>query len=881
MENAWHDFMKKYAGRGISRSRLSEMYRKQQEEKGVSVKSKSVSSVRKRLEKVHSKDCITRSKLPLKPHQLEVVNKLKDSRGVIAVHSTGSGKTLTAVCASQCYLDAHPNGTVIIVCPKSLISNFQKGMRAYGADPSDGRYEYYTFDGFANKFIENSEYCKDKMLIVDEAHNLRTEIKKNSYIDEETNKKIVDIKEGKKAYSVLKCAKKSTKILLLTATPMVNEPYDMLNLLNMVSDKPISDEIFKDDSLFKKAINKYVCYYIINKSPPDYPDVVQEDVYFEMSEEYYKKYFQIQQNMVEKLANEKNLVAFYNGIRRGCNASNIEGLGVKGGPKIRWTMVQLNKGERTLVYSSFKDSGIYIIAEKLKKNKIPFSIVEGGMTEKNREKAVDDYNSGRTNIILISKAGGEGLDLKGTKNVIVLEPGWNEATIEQAVSRAVRYKSHEGYPYQTVNIYNLIIIKPPNYKQIEKYDKVDQTCDQFLYVHSAKKQKLIRHFMNLMKRYSYGKRAEDYGSDEERKEKELEQKEVEKSLSRRQNKKDVSLSTQLKRSIAKQMKKTKYKKFIEINGFIQLNNSTFDIIADKDCNKNITEIMITPDKLLCNYIMNNKLVENASALDLAILTGNYSSIIPIINILNEEYKERIKNIIENVYNNTEDEDAISILLKYMPWRTKKKIQKKTEEKRLENSELVQSIENGNPKKEIVNIMNRLDPDIDYDRMVLETAVLHLLILRGEENDKYNKEILDRILGKLDKQIYKIYNREDWEPFIDYLISKEVVLIEKKKEASICDDSVDTELFIRIYDLIENKQRKYLDLVDEELENGYSRLVLECMLIYVLTESDITEKYNIKLIERLLKRLDNKITQTYVENKDLWDKYKDVLELRFD
>ena len=49
--------------------------------------------------------------------------------GLLVIHGTGSGKTLTAITTSQCYLDRNPTGKVVFVGPVSLISNFQKEMK--------------------------------------------------------------------------------------------------------------------------------------------------------------------------------------------------------------------------------------------------------------------------------------------------------------------------------------------------------------------------------------------------------------------------------------------------------------------------------------------------------------------------------------------------------------------------------------------------------------------------------------------------------------------------------------------------------------------------------------------------------------------------------
>ena len=51
---------------------------------------------------------------------------------LLVVHGTGCGKTLSAVTASQCYLDKNPRKRVVFIGPASLLTNFQKELKAYG-----------------------------------------------------------------------------------------------------------------------------------------------------------------------------------------------------------------------------------------------------------------------------------------------------------------------------------------------------------------------------------------------------------------------------------------------------------------------------------------------------------------------------------------------------------------------------------------------------------------------------------------------------------------------------------------------------------------------------------------------------------------------------
>src|SRR5579872_1268949 len=125
--------------------------------------------------------CISSSKLKLKSYQMRVVKHMLEHRGLISIHGTGSGKTLSAVTSGECLLESKLIKGVILAAPKSLLSNFEKESVKRGIK-SKKKYSLYTIDKFYRKFGQMSPSAlkkafEDKLLVIDEAHNLRTEVK--------------------------------------------------------------------------------------------------------------------------------------------------------------------------------------------------------------------------------------------------------------------------------------------------------------------------------------------------------------------------------------------------------------------------------------------------------------------------------------------------------------------------------------------------------------------------------------------------------------------------------------------------------------------------------------------------------------------------------
>jgi SNF2 family DNA or RNA helicase len=489
--------------------------------------------------------CITRSKLLLKNHQVKVIDFLNEEshRGLLVIHSVGTGKTLTAVTVSQCFLDKNEDANVVVVTPTSLQENFKENMKKYGADPNDKRYHFYTIQSFSNATKAGEINCKNNLLILDEAHNIRTHITKG---------------EGVNARHLLDCAKYAKKVLLLTATPLINKISDINNLMAMVNGmEPIPESAFKYMNNNIPELEKYFDCKISIYSPPEieikdkFPGKEVVDIFLKMSRDYLEKYEEIERNELDSenrnnlFGGTNDLTVFYNGVRRASN-----NLDEKMSPKIKWIMKKIkeNRGSKFLIFSHFLDAGLGLMMSSLRDNDIEFEHVDGSMSISNRKKAVDKYNNGDVNILLISKAGGEGLDLKETKFVIILEPSWNDSTLVQVIGRAVRYESHMNLSKedQMVYVYKLHMFKPKEEKFLESIlseNKVESpindsvlSVDLYLRNFSQLKQKVIDEFMEKIKKSSIEvKDCKDYGinykddfgerfAEEEKRQKEYEKK---------------------------------------------------------------------------------------------------------------------------------------------------------------------------------------------------------------------------------------------------------------------------------------------------------------------------------------------------------------------
>lgn len=404
----------------------------------------------------------TDTNLQLKKHQLNISNKLSSNKtkGLIVVHSVGTGKTLSAISCAQCLLNKKIVDNIIVITPTSLQQNFIKQAHQYGLSKTqlDKYYTFYTMQTISN-LINESRIANptNSLVIIDEAHNLRT-------ID------------GARFDSIFKYVTKAEKVLLLTATPLINYNYDIINLVSLATGtKPLTIEKFesiveKHDVSFKKYVSGIFDFYVPNTEShiKHFPTKKITEIFLCMENEYLKTYEKIESGQESKISDfkDKNIHVFYNGLRRASNVIENKS------PKVDWIKekIQTEPDEKYVIFSHFINMGMVPVMKWLNKMKIPFVHVTGDLSIEKRGKAVEKYNNDEIKILFISKAGSEGLDLKNTKYIIIMESGWNENSLEQIIGRGVRYKSHEtlGKSKRNVSIYRLYCIKPYEYTHLNK-----------------------------------------------------------------------------------------------------------------------------------------------------------------------------------------------------------------------------------------------------------------------------------------------------------------------------------------------------------------------------------------------------------------------------
>jgi SNF2 family DNA or RNA helicase len=214
-----------------------------------------------------------------------------------------------------------------------------------------------------------------------------------------------------------------------------------------------------------------------------------------MSPEYYAAYMRIlAQN---KIIGFKNPETFLSGYRRAVNSLPGEYLS----PKTE-ALLKLIKKEKSVIYSNWLTYGQKPIANMLARKKITFRVYDGSLSARVRQEIIDDFNDGLYQVLIISGAGGTGINLKGVRKLVLLDPTWSPAILRQIEGRVARYKSHDHLPAaeRHVDIYEMILLTPNASEKNWREDT--ESGDVLLYLTLEKKLKMEEEIYKVLKKMS-------------------------------------------------------------------------------------------------------------------------------------------------------------------------------------------------------------------------------------------------------------------------------------------------------------------------------------------------------------------------------------------
>lgn len=469
--------------------------------------------------------------ISLQPHQRAIADEAAAAREddvpfrKLLVHGVGSGKSISATAAAEEL--GTPYG---VVAPAALRPNFRSEIQK-----ATGRTDVPVVSYNA---VARGKGPQTPTLIFDEAQRATSP-------------------GSAQAAAARELAEKARNVLLLSGTPTRNDPSEFANLFSILTGQHMTPEQFREryvggerkrpggvlgwlrgvpvdeqetlqntDEL-KALLGGKVDYYKPDKAPVDvkYQDV-EAELTPRQSEIYSAMFGRLPFLLRYKLKHNYGLTreelaraqSFLTGPRQVSlstapwrtdrdmyAAYNESGKLRKAMELMKQTLA--DPRAKGIVYSNFLGAGLKPYAAALEREKIPHAVFHGGLSDVERKALVDQYNANRLRVALVAPAGAEGISLKGSQLIQLLDPYWNSARSTQAAARGIRFDSHVGLPedLRNVTVQRFIGRLPLGLKQrmlarlgFDQSDK-QKTVDDYLTGLATRKDRLLNQMDALLR----------------------------------------------------------------------------------------------------------------------------------------------------------------------------------------------------------------------------------------------------------------------------------------------------------------------------------------------------------------------------------------------
>ena len=408
-------------------------------------------------------------KATLRPYQqkgFEWLKLLADiNAGVCLADDMGLGKTLQTICFITDRLQQVKDGIVLIVCPSSLIYNWQQEIAKFAP-----HLRTYIHHGTARDITNISSLKMD--VCITSYGTMRSDIEQLAilYFDVAVVDESHNIKNPSALITRAIYQLKVRSRVALSGTPVMNNTFDLYSQLEFLLPgmfgskeffkKEYADAIDRDRNIDKiVALQKLTAPFILRRTKEqvakDLPEKTESILWCNMGTHQMEMYNSIKDTLKDNLfLNIKNnglgksTLAVLQGImklKQICNSPLLlpeEEQSTHYSVKTEMLLEELeNIGDhKVLVFSQFTKM-LHLLADTFTKKGISFFQLDGSTAPKQRAALVADFQSpeNNTKVFLISlMAGNTGLTLTAADYVFLFDPWWNNAVQQQAIDRTHR-----------------------------------------------------------------------------------------------------------------------------------------------------------------------------------------------------------------------------------------------------------------------------------------------------------------------------------------------------------------------------------------------------------------------------------------------------------
>jgi SNF2 family DNA or RNA helicase len=369
------------------------------------------------------------------PYQFEGVAFLYPRIAAVLADEMGLGKTMQAITAIRLLVRTSEIRSVLLVCPKPLVSNWQREFTRWAPElpvaviegDQARRVWQWEHSGIPVKIAnyevlvrDCQEFGRFDLVVLDEAQR---------------------IKNPSGATSQVVRSIRRTRSWALTGTPVENSPDDLVSIFEFLAPGHVHRE------MKPRAMGRAVSDFILRRTKEqvltDLPAKLFRDAHVELSAEQRASYALAEDEGVLRLtqmgdsATIQHVFELILRLKQICNFDPATGESSKLGRLMADIEELAASSQKAIVFSQWVDTLVHL-RDRLNH----FGILEyhGRISQRERESTIEQFRADqRKHVLLMSYgAGSVGLNLQCASYVFLFDRWWNPAVEDQAIGRAHR-----------------------------------------------------------------------------------------------------------------------------------------------------------------------------------------------------------------------------------------------------------------------------------------------------------------------------------------------------------------------------------------------------------------------------------------------------------
>jgi len=416
----------------------------------------------------------------LRPYQLRGVSWLMYLNhlglGACLADDMGLGKTIELIAfllseqekSDDKSLDMTRQSPVLLVCPMSVVGNWQREMERFAPD-----LRVLMHYGLGRLSGQNFREAAEKADVVVTTYSLaqRDEADLSAFcwshivLDEAQS---IKNQSARQTQSIKRL--KARQKIALTGTPVENRLSELWSIMDFLNPGYLgSFDSFRRD--FVLPIEKYnsksrsqvlrslIQPFVLRRLKTDasvikdLPDKLEMKVNYNLTAEQATLYAAVVDEMLARIESTRGMerrgliLATLTKLKQVCNhpalllqdGSSLEGRSGKLSRLEEMLEEVVASGDRALVFTQFAGMGAMLRHQIQEKLGVEALFLHGKTTRSQREEMIQRFQAGRSPIFILSlKAGGFGLNLTAANHVFHFDRWWNPAVENQATDRAFR-----------------------------------------------------------------------------------------------------------------------------------------------------------------------------------------------------------------------------------------------------------------------------------------------------------------------------------------------------------------------------------------------------------------------------------------------------------